>query len=168
VLWSYGSLTGTRLLILLSTTVLARLLAPRDFGLVALALVFTTLLDALRDLGLNPALVVAGDDDLDEQAGTAFSVTLLIGIGLAVLIAAVSPLAAAFFDQLLDFGKFAAGAQNIIHQENFLARFHFQVLPEVQRLGFVLPLGPIHLTGAQRFAYAVRYGKTAGSRRNHR
>ena len=53
VMWSYASLAGVRLLVLASTAVLARLLTPHEFGLVALALIFTTVFDALRDLGFN-------------------------------------------------------------------------------------------------------------------
>lgn len=97
--WSYGSLVGVRLLVLASTAVLARLLSPREFGLVALALIFTSVLDAVRDLGVNQALVVATDDEVGAQAQTAFSFTILIGAGLALVVAALSPLAAAFFDQ---------------------------------------------------------------------
>lgn len=99
MLWSYTSLVGVRLLVLVWTAVLAHLLSPRDFGLVALALIFTTILDAIRDLGVNEALVVAGDDEVDEQADTAFSFTVLVATGLALLVAALSPLAADFFHQ---------------------------------------------------------------------
>jgi O-antigen/teichoic acid export membrane protein len=97
--WSYGSFAGVRLLALASTGVLARLLSPRDFGLVALALIFTAALDSIRDFGVNDALIVAGDDDVHEQANTAFAFTLLLGVGLALVVAALSPLAAEFFDQ---------------------------------------------------------------------
>jgi hypothetical protein len=38
MVWAYGSYVGGRLLVLGSTVVLARVLTPDDFGLVALAL----------------------------------------------------------------------------------------------------------------------------------
>ena len=99
VLWSYASLVGVRVLGLVSTAVLAHLLSPRDFGLVALALIATAALDALRDLGVNDALVVAPVDDLAAQADTAFSFTVLASAALAVLVGALSPIAAEFFRQ---------------------------------------------------------------------
>ena len=99
VVWSYVSLAGVRLLVLVWTAVLARLLAPREFGLVALALIFTTIFDAVRDVGVNQALVVAGRDDVDRQAQTAFRFSLLLALGLAAAAAAVSPSAAHFFHQ---------------------------------------------------------------------
>lgn len=99
VLWSYSSLLGVRLLVLVWTAVLAHLLSPRDFGLVALALIFTTVLDAMRDLGVNDALVVAEDRDIPERANAAFSLAVLLGVALAAAVAAVSPAAASFFHQ---------------------------------------------------------------------
>ena len=99
VMWSYASLAGVRLLVLASTAVLARLLTPHEFGLVELALIFTTVFDALRDLGFNQALIVAKPEEVDREAETAFRFTLLIGVVLAAVVAAISPLAADFFRQ---------------------------------------------------------------------
>lgn len=98
-LWSYGSLAAVRLVTLAATAILARLLSPRDFGLVALALIFSTALDAMKDLGLNQALVLASDGEITEQADTAFCFTVLMGAGLAIVIGGLSPLAADFFHQ---------------------------------------------------------------------
>ena len=82
IVWSYGSLVGVRLMTLVSTAVLAHLISPRDFGLVALALIFTTALDAVRDLGVNQSLVVS--DDITDHATTAFWFTALIGATLGL------------------------------------------------------------------------------------
>ena len=54
--WAYGSYVGGRVLVLVSTAILARLLTPEDFGVVALALIFTAFLDAIADLGISQAL----------------------------------------------------------------------------------------------------------------
>jgi O-antigen/teichoic acid export membrane protein len=101
MLWAYGSYVGGRLLVLVSTAILARLLNPRDFGLVALALIFTALLESVSDLGVGQALVVVrGDDEhVAERAETAFVFTVAMGAGLTILTAALSPLAAVFFHQ---------------------------------------------------------------------
>ncbi len=48
--WAYGSYVGGRLLVLLSTVILARVLVPADFGVVALALTFMVFLDTVKDL----------------------------------------------------------------------------------------------------------------------
>jgi hypothetical protein len=40
--WAYGAYVGSRSVVLVSTAILARLVTPTDFGVVALALVFMT------------------------------------------------------------------------------------------------------------------------------
>jgi O-antigen/teichoic acid export membrane protein len=96
--WAYGSYVGGRLLTLVATAILARLLTPKEFGLVALALIFITLFETLSDLGITQALVIAREDEL-EKAETAFVWTVGLGAGFALLTAALAPAAALFFDQ---------------------------------------------------------------------
>jgi len=97
--WAYGSYVGSRLLSLISIAILARLLVPRDFGLVALAVTFIAFLDLMQGLGISEALVIGEARDLHERAETAFSINLGSGFLLAALTAAAAPAAAAFFDQ---------------------------------------------------------------------
>jgi len=72
IFWAYGSFFGSRVLMLVSTAILARLLSPRDFGLVALALLFMILLETLSDLGISQALVISKEGEELERAETAF------------------------------------------------------------------------------------------------
>ena len=82
--WSVGSTAANRVITLMTTLILARLLTPRDFGLVALAVVALTLLNVLSDLGLTSVLVVT--QDLDRRAqGTVL--TLLVGAGTIATVA---------------------------------------------------------------------------------
>jgi lipopolysaccharide exporter len=97
--WAYSSYVGGRLLVLVSTAMLARLLTPRDFGVVALALVFTALLETLKDLGVTQALVASPEKDLLRRADTVFILSVLLGIALSMTVAAIAPVAAAFFDE---------------------------------------------------------------------
>src|SRR5947207_3648883 len=97
MLWAFGSYAGGRMLVLLATAVLARLLTPSDFGLVALALTFIGVLDSLSTFGLGEALVVQKDEELAERANTAFVWSIAFGFGVSVVIAAFSPLIADFF-----------------------------------------------------------------------
>jgi len=98
MVWAYGSYIGGRLLTLVATGILARLLTPKEFGLVALALIFITFFETLSDLGITQALVIAREEEL-EKAETAFVWTVGFGAGFALLTAALGPLAALFFDQ---------------------------------------------------------------------
>ncbi|MEA2450639.1 MAG: hypothetical protein QOG63_2571 [Thermoleophilaceae bacterium] len=97
--WAYGSYVGGRVLVLVSTAILARLLGPEDFGLVALALTFTVFLDTIGDLGVSQALIIVDDDEVERRANTAFRFTVGFGAGLTLLTAAITPLVAAFFDR---------------------------------------------------------------------
>ncbi|HEX8121464.1 MAG TPA: lipopolysaccharide biosynthesis protein [Solirubrobacteraceae bacterium] len=97
--WAYGSYVGGRVLVLVSTAVLARLLTPKDFGIVALALTVMALLEAFADLGVGHALIVETDEPVEERAETAFVFSIAMGAGLSALVAALSPLAAALYDQ---------------------------------------------------------------------
>ncbi len=95
--WAYGAYVGGRALVLVSTAILARLLSPSDFGLVALAVVFMTFLDSVRDLGLTQALIGSAADEVEEQTQTVFVGTVAIGGLLALCAAAIGPLASGFF-----------------------------------------------------------------------
>jgi PST family polysaccharide transporter len=96
--WAYGSYAGGRGLVLVTTVILARLLTPADFGVVALALTFMVFLDTIKDLGLGQALILASDDEVDERAQTVFGWSLIIGLALCAVTVAISPLAGSFFD----------------------------------------------------------------------
>lgn len=97
--WAYGSFVGGRAITLGATAILARLLDPRDFGLVALALVITALLETVADIGVGQALVVAPEDTLWGRADTAFNTSVVLGVGLGALVAASGPLMAAVFHE---------------------------------------------------------------------
>jgi lipopolysaccharide exporter len=98
MLWAYGSYVGGRILVLLSVAILAHLLTPSQFGLVAFALTVTALLDTVSDIGVSQALIVVEDDkDFHEKARTAWTISVLLGLGLTVITVCVSPLAARFF-----------------------------------------------------------------------
>ena len=96
---AYGSYVGGRLLVLVSTAILAHLLRPSEFGVVALALLASTLLDRVADFGVAEALVIAPDEELEQRSQTAFRLTMITGGAVAVLIAALSGVFASFFDQ---------------------------------------------------------------------
>ncbi len=97
--WAYGSYVGGRLLGLATIAILARVLVPEDFGLVALALTFTTLLETLKDFGLSQALIVSKDEDLETKSNTVFFYGLAVALSTALVIVAIAPLVARFFDE---------------------------------------------------------------------
>lgn len=57
VAWSMAATVGGRVISLAALTVLARLLAPQEFGLLAFALAFLAYLETVGDLGTGAALI---------------------------------------------------------------------------------------------------------------
>lgn len=78
--------------------VLARLLAPSDFGLIAMLLVFTTVAALLVDSGFGTALVQKQDTSDDDE-----TTVFLSGIGISALVGGIlwfaAPAIAAFYSQ---------------------------------------------------------------------
>lgn len=85
-----------RLLGLLSTLVLARLLVPEDFGLVAMATVVAGLVDVLLDLGVAGALLQNTTAD-QEHFNTAWTLRLCQTAVAGLILAVSAPLTAEFY-----------------------------------------------------------------------
>jgi PST family polysaccharide transporter len=79
-----------------ATVVLARLLTPSDFGLVAMVATITGLAQAFADLGLSEATIQRKEIN-QHQVSALFWINLAIGMGLLLLTVAVSPVLAKFY-----------------------------------------------------------------------
>lgn len=88
----------TQIMRLTVTVVLTRLVAPEDFGLLAMALVFTQLAAMLGDLGFGPALVQRKTIER-RHISTASITTISVGLCAALLVALLSGVIAAFYDE---------------------------------------------------------------------
>jgi PST family polysaccharide transporter len=82
--------------VFVATLVLARLLTPDEFGVVAFSLAVMNYFDAVTDLGLGAALVYRSDAREQRIASTAFWIGLLGAAGLALLLWFLAPLFASF------------------------------------------------------------------------
>ena len=94
--WTLLTYAATRVISVLTTIVLARLLAPSDFGLFALATLGTGLLSIFSGLWLGASLIVKPDLD-DRGKGTILTLLLASGVLLAATLAALAPLFADLF-----------------------------------------------------------------------
>src|SRR5438067_11749751 len=81
-----------------SVMIMARLLLPKDFGLVGMVTAFTGILNLFRDFGLSAASVQRLDVT-DEQISTLFWINILVGLALGVLLAGMSPVIALFYHE---------------------------------------------------------------------
>jgi O-antigen/teichoic acid export membrane protein len=81
-----------------SLMVMARLLNPKDFGLVGMVTAFTGVLNLLRDFGLSAA-TVQQVDVTDRQMSTLFWINILFGVMLGLLATAMAPVAVVFYHE---------------------------------------------------------------------
>jgi O-antigen/teichoic acid export membrane protein len=92
------NLIAAALLRLLSVMTLARLLSPKDFGLVGMVTAFTGILTLFRDFGLSSASVQR-ETITEEQKSTLFWINLCVGALLSILALVMAPLVASFYHE---------------------------------------------------------------------
>ena len=83
---------------LVRTVILARLLTPDDFGLVAMVVVFVDFAQMLKEAGLSMA-TIQRDKITYEQISTLFWINLFISLFLGALIFFSAPLISRFYDR---------------------------------------------------------------------
>ncbi|MFP4546682.1 MAG: lipopolysaccharide biosynthesis protein [Fidelibacterota bacterium] len=97
-IWILLSTVYSRILTFTVTIILAKLLVPEDFGIVAFAMLITGTISIFRELGLNRSLIyVKGDQK--EYGNTAFWLILAWSAILYFLILIFARSIAAFFDE---------------------------------------------------------------------
>lgn len=105
---------------IVSTIILARLLAPEDFGLMALSVLLVGLAEVIGRYGPDAAVIRRQNLDRDYM-DSAWTVALITGIVLGVCVFASAPLIAAYFNepraillvQILSVRVFSIGLHNM-------------------------------------------------------
>jgi PST family polysaccharide transporter len=87
--WLYGYRWVERVIDFVSVVVLARILAPDDFGLVAIAASVVTIIEGLSALDVNKALIRHRDDDR-ALYDTAWTLSALRGLLAALIMVVIS------------------------------------------------------------------------------
>ncbi|MFW5701078.1 MAG: lipopolysaccharide biosynthesis protein, partial [Cyclobacteriaceae bacterium] len=122
-----------------STVILARLLDPNDYGLIAMITSITGFILIFKDFGLSSAVVQHPDID-HAKASLIFWLNLIIGAVLGILVIAIGPLAADFFDEprLVKISYFFSLSAFI----SSASGLHYAIL---KRQMLFLPLSYIHI-----------------------
>lgn len=96
-IWRFAERCGAQLVTFIVSIVLARLLAPEDYGVIALVTVFTTILQVFIDSGLGTALIQKKNaDDLDFSSVFYFNLIVCLALYGAMFLAA--PFIARFYN----------------------------------------------------------------------
>ena len=95
-IWRFAERCGAQLVTFIVSIVLARILAPEDYGTIALVTVFTTILQVFVDSGLGTALIQKKNaDDLDFSSVFYFNFVVCLVLYAAMFMAA--PVIAKFY-----------------------------------------------------------------------
>lgn len=132
--WVYAAFVIEKLSTFVTTAVLARLLAPEEFGLIASALLIIGLLSTFRDLGF-PDAVIYFEDKSGDTTNSSFWIHVALGTILTVTLFILAPLIAHAFnggDELVSilramspamlFGSFGLTHIALIQKRLFFAR----------------------------------------------
>ena len=174
--WVMAWRLGMRMLGLVSTLVLVRLIQPADFGIIALATSFMQTIDGMLTLGTEEAVIreaTPGRSFYD----TAFTLNLLRGLSVTVLVAALAWPAATFFADprlgpvllfvaclpLLD-GVSNIGAVDFRRDFAFHKEFAIMVLPKL--CGIIAAITAAVAAALLR-RDAVRHGRQSHPARGH-
>lgn len=127
-----------------SLMILARLLGPKEFGLVGMVTAFTGVLNLLRDFGLSSAAVQRATIT-DEEISTLFWMNLLVGTILGLLTAAIAPFLAAFYHEprlvsvtLALAAAFVFNAAGVQHSALLQRQMRFTTMALIQVISLIL------------------------------
>ena len=81
-----------------ATIILARLLTPKDFGILAMILAVTAFLGPFRDVGLSTATIQRAEI-MQDQVSNLFWINTGVGAVLSIFLAVAAPLIAFFYGQ---------------------------------------------------------------------
>src|SRR5690348_1912662 len=96
VFWTGGGQILRQLIQVIGAITLARLLAPDDFGLLGMAMFFVGIGQLFADFGIGTAIIQATRVERGLLS-SCFWLNLAVGLALALVILAVSPLIATFY-----------------------------------------------------------------------
>lgn len=155
-LWVFGLRISSRVLQFISVLILARLLIPEDFGLMGIVLVTIATLEAFLQTGFTPALVQK-KGDVEEYLATAWTVNMIRGFFLCMVLEVSAPFVAKFFAdervtyllRVVGIGLILRGLTNIrvlyFQKElQFNKEFVFQISGTVANMAVAIPLAVIY------------------------
>ncbi len=151
---------GVKLLLqTLSTVVLARLLLPYDFGLIAMESTIIGLIGMCADLGLTRATVQRAQIT-HAQVSTLFWVNCALGLAFALVVVALAPAIAWFYHEphlvaitLALSVNFIFGGLTAQHQALLVRQMHFNTLAVIGPVSMACGVVTAIAMAWQRFGY---------------
>jgi lipopolysaccharide exporter len=95
-LWMVAMRWAVRGIGIISTLILVRLLQPEDFGLLAMAMIVVGMMEVMSSFGVDLVLIRM-PQARREHFDTAWTIGIIQGFAIAVVLVAIAPLAAVYF-----------------------------------------------------------------------
>jgi O-antigen/teichoic acid export membrane protein len=148
-----------------STIILARLLTPNDYGLIAMVTTITNFVMMLKDMGLSTATIQKAKIN-NFQISTLFWINVAFGFGLSLLVAVLSPAIAWFYGDprlskitLALAGVFLFTGLTVQHQALLRRQMYFGTLAVIETtslvLGIVIAIVAAYYYGAGYWALVL-------------
>ncbi|HKR66853.1 MAG TPA: lipopolysaccharide biosynthesis protein [Thermoanaerobaculia bacterium] len=168
-IWAFFSTAGAKAITLIGLSILARLLAPREFGLLAFAMVYITYVETIGDLGSGMALVY-WPDRRNDAAQVTFAVNMVAGLFWCAATMLLAPFIAGFFHaangapivRVLAWSfilKYIGNAHDALAQKDL--RFRARFLPDIG-LATVSSVIALVLAWQGFGAWSLVWGRLAG------
>ncbi len=97
ILWKFAERCGAQFVNLIITIILARILLPEDFGIIALINVFIVILNVFVDSGMANALIQKKNVD-NKDFSSVFYFNIFQGIIIYILLYLLAPFIASFYE----------------------------------------------------------------------
>ena len=127
-----------------STIILARLLTPQDFGLIAMVTAITGFVGMFKDLGLSMATIQKTEIN-HEQISTLFWINVMLSLGIMLITAALAPAIAWFYKEprllwitLALTSAFILGGLTVQHQALLRRQMRFGTLSLIQIISMLV------------------------------
>lgn len=141
--WTFVSQISRIIITMFVTAVLARLLEPSDFGLVAMVTVFTVFFAMFNDIGLASA-IIQKQEVTETQLSSLFWVNLIEGLIVSVICLSLAPLIARFYSEsrltpmiMVMSSLFVITSFCMVQKALFSKNMAFRVLALVEITGFL-------------------------------
>lgn len=129
-----------------STVVLARLLAPEDYGLIGMATVIIGFVELFKDLGLSAATVQKAEIN-HKQVSTLFWINVALSCLVGLVVAALAPAIAWFYNEprltgitLALSSSFFFGGLTVQHQALLQRQMQFAALAKIDIISMIVSL----------------------------
>ena len=96
-IWSLIETFSVQIVQFIVGVILARILEPKDYGLIALTGIFTSISSAITDGGFEKTLIQK-KDLLPIQISTVFYINVMLGAFMTLLLIVAAPFISGFFD----------------------------------------------------------------------